>query len=161
MLCTTLDFSEYVGRIAIGRIASGRVQRGQKAVLMKADGVSVTGSIDNVLVFDKLGRVEVEEAEAGDIVAIVGLATVDIGDTIADPEQPLALPRIEVDEPTLSMLFTVNDSPLTGEGQYLTSRHLNDRLDRELESNVALRVEPTEDGDAFRSRAAACCTFRF
>ena len=149
MLCTTLDFSEYVGRIAIGRIASGRVRRGQKALLMKAENVNVSGSIDNLLVFDKLSRVEVETAEAGDIVAIVGLGSVDIGDTIADPDQPVALPRIEVDEPTLSMLFTINDSPLTGEGQYLTSRHLKERLERELESNVALRVEPSDDRDAF------------
>ena len=149
MLCTTLDFSEYVGRIAIGRIYSGRVRRGQKAVLIKAGDVNVAGSIDSVLVFDKLGRTEVEIAEAGDIVAIVGLSAVDIGDTIADPEQPVALPRIEVDEPTSRMLFTVNDSPLTGEGQYLTSRHLKERLERELKSNVALRVEPSEDRDAF------------
>jgi GTP-binding protein len=149
MLCTTLDFSEYVGRIAIGRVVAGRVKRGQKAVLIKAGDQLMSGSIDSVLVFDKLGRTEVESAEAGDIVAIVGLATVDIGDTIADPEGPLALPRIEVDQPTLSMLFTVNDSPLTGEGQYLTSRHIKERLDRELESNVALQVEPSEDRDAF------------
>jgi GTP-binding protein len=149
MLCTTIDFSEYVGRIAIGRIAAGGVRRGQKAVLIKAGNRNVSGSIDNLLVFDKLGRTEVESAEAGDIVAIVGLGSVDIGDTIADPEQPVALPRIEVDEPTLSMLFTVNDSPLTGEGQYLTSRHLKERLERELESNVALRVEPTDERDSF------------
>ena len=90
MLCTTLDFSEYVGRIAVGRIVSGRVKRGQKAVLMKARDKSVAGSIDSVLVFDKLGRTEVESAEAGDIVAIVGLGSVDIGDTIADPENPVA-----------------------------------------------------------------------
>jgi GTP-binding protein len=150
MLCTTLDFSEYVGRIAIGRIVAGRVTRGQKAVLIKAGAIIRTGSIDSVLVFDKLGRVEVEAAEAGDVVAIVGLATVDIGDTIADPDHPVALPRIEVDEPTLSMLFTVNDSPLAGEGQYLTSRHIQERLERELESNVALRVEPTDERDSFK-----------
>jgi GTP-binding protein len=150
VLCTTLDFSEYVGRIAIGRIVSGMVRRGQKAALLKAGGVSVPGSIGSVLLFDKLGRVEVEEAEAGDIVAIVGVSTVEIGDTIAAPEQTVPLPRIEVGEPTLSMLFTVNDSPLSGEGIYLTSRHLNDRLERELESNVALRVETTDDGDAFQ-----------
>lgn len=150
LLCTTLDFSEYVGRIAIGRIVSGRARRGQKAALIKAGGVVVPGSIDNLLIFDKLGRVEVPQAEAGDIVAVVGLGAVDIGDTIADGDQPVALPRIEVDEPTLSMLFTVNDSPLTGEGQFLTSRHLKERLDRELQSNVALRVEPTEERDSFR-----------
>src|SRR5579875_1840383 len=150
MLCTTLDFSEYVGRIAIGRIVAGRVRRQQKAVLIKAGGIVTPGAIDNVLEFDKLGRTEVEAAEAGDIVAIIGLGAVDIGDTIADPERPVALPRIEVDEPTLSMTFTVNDSPLSGEGQFLTSRHLKERLERELESNVALRVEPTDERDAFK-----------
>jgi GTP-binding protein len=149
LLCTTLDFSEYVGRIAIGRIQAGRVKRGQRAVLIKAGNTIVNGSIDSVLVFDKLGRTEVDHADAGDIVAVVGLGSVDIGDTIADAENPVALPRIEVDEPTLSMYFTVNDSPLTGEGNYLTSRHLKERLDRELQSNVALRVEPTEERDSF------------
>ncbi len=149
MLCTTLDFSEYVGRIAIGRILSGQVRRSQRAALIKAGGVIQNGSIDNLMVFEKLGRVEVDVAEAGDIVAIVGLGGVDIGDTIASAESPIALPRIEVDEPTLSMQFTVNDSPLTGEGDFLTSRHLQERLDRELQSNVALRVEPTEDRDSF------------
>jgi GTP-binding protein len=150
MLCTTLDFSEYVGRIAIGRIVAGRVRRGQKAVLMKAGGVSLDRSIDSVLVFDKLGRTEVEDARAGDIVALVGLGAVDIGDTIAEPGQPVALPRIEVDEPTLTMYFTVNDSPYSGEGQFLTSRHLSERLRRELESNVALRVEDTDERDSFQ-----------
>ena len=150
LLCTTLDFSEYVGRIAIGRVRSGRIRRGQRAALIKAGGVTTAGSVDGVLVFDKLGRTEVEQAEAGDVVAVVGLGGVDIGDTIADPEQPVALPRIEVDEPTLSMLFTVNDSPLAGEGQFLTSRHLKERLDRELQSNVALRVEPTDQRDSFQ-----------
>ena len=149
MVCTTLDYSEYVGRIAIGRIATGKVRRGQKATLIKRDSAS-NGAITGVLLFDKLGRVEVEEAEAGDVVAIVGLSTVEIGDTIASPEVTEALPRIEVGEPTLSMLFTVNDSPLAGEGKFLTSRHIKDRLDRELESNVALRVEQAEDLDAFK-----------
>jgi len=150
LLCTTLDFSEFVGRIAIGRITAGAIRRGQRLALMKADDVVLNGTADRVMVFDKLGRVEVESAEAGDIVAVVGLASVDIGDTIAAAENPVALPRIEVDEPTLSMLFTVNNSPLTGEGQFLTSRHILDRLNRELQSNVALRVEPSEDRDAFQ-----------
>ncbi|MCA1686141.1 MAG: GTP-binding protein, partial [Planctomycetia bacterium] len=149
LLCTSLDFSEYVGRIAIGRISSGRVKRGQKALLMKAGDAKVAGTIDSVLVFDKLGRTEVQTAEAGDVVAVVGLASVDIGDTVSDVENAGALPRIEVGEPTLSMLFTVNDSPLTGEGDFLTSRHLKERLDRELQSNVALRVEPTDERDSF------------
>ena len=149
MLCTTLDFSEYVGRIAIGRIHSGSVRKGQQATLVKAGNHVVQGTIGQVLVFEKLGRVEVESASAGDVVALVGLASVDIGDTIATPDDPSPLSRIEVDEPTLSMLFTINDSPLVGEGDYLTSRHLKDRLDKELQSNVALRVEPTEDRDSF------------
>ena len=149
MLCTTLDFSEYVGRISIGRIASGRVKKGQKLALLKADGVSKNCTADGVLVFDKLGRTEVDQAEAGDIVAVVGASLVDIGDTLADAANPVPLPRIEVDEPTLSMLFTVNDSPLVGEGDFLTSRHLRERLDRELQSNVALRVEPGEGRESF------------
>ncbi len=150
MLCTTLDFSEYVGRIGIGRISSGQILRGQRAVILKKGGVIEAGSIDTVMVFDKLGRTEVPVAEAGDIVAVVGLSGVDIGDTIAAADNPVALPRIEVDEPTLSMMFTVNDGPLSGEGDYLTSRHLKERLDRELQSNVALRVELTEDRDSFK-----------
>ena len=149
MLCTTLDFSEYVGRIAIGRIASGHVRRGQKVTLIKAEDLRIPGVVDNLMIFHKLGRVDVEQASAGDIVAIVGLGSVEIGDTLADAERPVALPRIEVGEPTLSMLFTVNDSPLAGEGQFLTSRHLKERLDRELRSNVALRVEPTDERDSF------------
>jgi GTP-binding protein len=149
LLCTTLDFSEFVGRIAIGRISAGAIRRGQRLALLKAGGVVQSGTADRVLVFDKLGRVEVERAEAGDIVAVVGLAGVDIGDTLADAENPVALPRIEVDEPTLSMLFTVNDSPLAGEGQFLTSRHIQERLERELQSNVALRVESSDERDAF------------
>jgi len=150
LLCTTLDFSEYVGRIAIGRIAAGRIRKGQKALLMQADEKSMTGTVDTLLVFDKLGRVEVEEAEAGDLVAVVGFGDVTIGDTISEVDRPGALPRIEVGEPTLSMHFSVNDSPLTGEGEYLTSRHIRDRLERELRSNVALRVEPAEEREAFK-----------
>jgi GTP-binding protein len=149
LLCTTLDFSEFVGRIAIGRIVSGSVRKAQPASLIKAGNRIVPGTINQVLVFDRLGRAEVEVASAGDVVALVGLADVDIGDTVAAAEDPTPLPRIEVDEPTLGMLFTINDSPLTGEGEYLTSRHLKERLDKELRSNVALRVEPTEDRDSF------------
>ncbi len=150
MLCTTLDFSEFVGRIAIGRIHSGAVRRGQKVSLMQVDDHISSDTVEKVMVFDKLGRVDVEEASAGDIVALVGLEEVSIGDTIADTENPVALPRIAVDEPTISMVFGVNDSPLVGEGKYLTSRHIYDRLIRELRSNVALRVEPTEDGEAYK-----------
>ena len=150
MLCTSLDFSEYVGRIGIGRITSGKVKRGQRAVLMGANDARTVSTIDTVMVFEKLGRVETESAAAGDIVALVGFGEVGIGDTITDVENPIALPRIEVGEPTLSMYFTINDSPLVGEGEFLTSRHLKERLDRELRSNVALRVEPTEERDSFK-----------
>ncbi len=150
MLCTTLDFSEFVGRIAIGRIAAGTVRKGQRVFLMQDEEMRVTDTVDKVLIFDKLGRLEVESAGAGDIVALVGLENITIGDTIADLENPVALPRISVDEPTLSMVFGVNDSPLVGEGTYLTSRHIYDRLIKELRSNVALRVETNEDGDAYK-----------
>ena len=150
MLCTTLDFSEFVGRIAIGRINAGTVRKGQRVSLMLEDEQRVTDTVDKVLIFDKLGRLEVESAGAGDIVALVGLENITIGDTIADLENPVALPRIAVDEPTLSMVFGVNDSPLVGEGTFLTSRHIYDRLIKELRSNVALRVETNEDGDAYK-----------
>ncbi|MBI1323105.1 translational GTPase TypA [bacterium] len=149
MLCTTLDFSEYVGRIAIGRIASGSVKRAQKVALLLDENKVINDTVEKVMTFDKLGRIEVEEASAGDIVALVGLEEISIGDTIADPEHPNPLPRIAVDEPTISMIFGVNNSPLVGEGKYLTSRHIYDRLIRELRSNVALRIEPTEDGEAY------------
>ena len=150
MLCTTLDFSEFVGRIAIGRINAGTVRKGQRVSLMLEDDHRVTDTVDKVLIFDKLGRLEVESAGAGDIVALVGLENITIGDTIADLENPVALPRIAVDEPTLSMVFGVNDSPLVGEGTFLTSRHIYDRLIIERRSNVALRVETNEDGDAYK-----------
>ena len=150
MLCTTLDFSEFVGRIAIGRIAAGTVRKGQRVFLMQDEEMRVTDTVDKVLIFDKLGRLEVESAGAGDIVALVGLENITIGDTIADLENPVALPRISVDEPTLSMVFGVNDSPLVGEGTYLTSRHIYDRLIKELRSKVALRVETNDDGDAYK-----------
>ena len=150
MLCTTLDFSEYVGRIAIGRIAAGRVRRGQEAVLIKAVAISSsTARSTTCSSSTNLAEAKFRKRPPATLSPSSALGSVDIGDTIADPENPVALPRIEVDEPTLSMLFTVNDSPLTGEGQYLTSRHFNDRLQRELESNVALRVEPSEDRDSF------------
>ena len=151
MMVTTLHWSEFVGRMATGRITCGKVRKGQKIVMMKADGRNERGEVVAVEVFDKLGRVETEVAEAGDIVALVGLPNPEIGDTVADFENPRALTRIKVDEPTLSMLFTINTSPLAGrDGKYLTTRHLRDRLKRELESNVALRVEESTSGiDSF------------
>ncbi len=151
MMVTTLEWSEYVGRIAIGRVISGSVTKGQKIAVMKADGSALPGEVVAVNLFDKLGRFEVEKAEAGDIVALVGLPNPEIGDTVADRFTPRALPRIAVDEPTLSMLFTINDSPLAGKdgGKFLTSRHIRERLMRELECNVALRVEEADSKEKF------------
>ncbi len=153
MMVTSLAYSEFVGRIATGRIVGGTIKPGQKVVLMKADGSKVADQVVNVEVFEKLGRMAVAEATAGDIVALVGLEKPEIGDTVADPLDPIALPRISVDEPTLSMLFTINSSPFAGQnggGKFLTSRHIRARLMRELESNVALRVEEFGDKDAFK-----------
>ncbi|MEN6557347.1 MAG: translational GTPase TypA [Thermoguttaceae bacterium] len=150
MLVTTLDWSDYVGRIAIGRVQSGTIRKGQNVALMQADDRIVATKAVSVYVFEDLGRVEVHEVDAGDICAIVGLEGVEIGDTVASPTEPHALPRLKVDEPTLKMTFGVNSSPLAGrEGKYLTSRHLRDRLMRELERNVALRVEPIPGTEQF------------
>jgi GTP-binding protein len=151
MMVTTLEWSEYVGRIAIGRISAGDVHRGDKVSLIRADGSHDTANIVDVCVFDKLGKVDVESAAAGEIVALTGLPDPEIGDTVSCPEQPVSLERISVDEPTLSMVFTINSSPLAGlDGKYVTSRHLRARLMRELESNVALRVEETGEKDCFK-----------
>ena len=150
MMVTSVNWSEYVGHIATGRISTGGIGKGQKVVVIRTDGSREPAEVVAVEVFDKLGRTEVETAQAGDIVAVVGLPNPEIGDTVACPTQPCALQRISVDEPTLSMLFTINSSPLAGrEGKYITSRHLRARLYRELESNVALRVEETGDKDSF------------
>jgi GTP-binding protein len=150
MLVTTLDWSEYVGRIAIGRIQAGRVTKNQRVALMQAEDGVVVSRIAAIHVFDKLGRREVEEADAGDIVAIVGLDDVEIGDTISDIDVRRAMPRLEVDQPTLEMIFSINNSPFSGRsGKYVTSRHLRDRLTKELERNVALQVRPVEGSDAF------------
>ena len=151
MLVTNLDWSDYVGRIAIGRIHSGRLLQGQQVALMQAGGVVTPANVSTLYVFDKLGRSEVAEATAGDIAAVVGLESIAIGDTISDFEVPRALPRLSVDEPTLQMTFSINTSPLAGrDGKYLTSRHLRQRLEREVEKNVALRVEFEEGADSFQ-----------
>jgi GTP-binding protein len=151
MLVTNLDWSDYVGRIAIGRIYSGTIKPGQQIALMQADGRQTVAKISEVHLFDKLGRAEVEEATAGDITALVGLEDVSIGDTVTDPDDRRALPRVTVDEPTISMVFGINTSPFAGrQGKYVTGQHLAARLERELERNVALRVEPAESGDAFQ-----------
>jgi GTP-binding protein len=141
MLVVTLDHSDYVGRIGIGPVVSGKIRKGQRIALLKPDGRRIDDTIAQLYVFDRLGRVETDEVGAGDICAVVGLEEVDIGDTVADFDNPVALPPIKVDEPTLDMIFRINDSPFSGqEGTYITSRQLRDRLFKELESNVALRV---------------------
>ncbi len=151
LMVTSLEWSRYVGRIATGRIAAGRIKSGQQIALMRADGSKTMAKIDKVQLFDNLGRSDSDEAQAGDIVAVTGLPDPEIGDTIADPTNPVALERIAVDEPTLSMKFTINSSPLAGQhGKFVTSRNLRDRLYRELQSNVALRVEETEDKESFK-----------
>jgi GTP-binding protein len=150
MLVTTLDWSDYTGRIAIGRVQSGTIRKGQNVVLMQSDGKNTPSRVVSVYLFQDLGRTEVHEVDAGDICAVVGLENVEIGDTICDPLQLRPLPRVKVDEPTLKMTFGVNTSPLAGrEGKYLTSRHLRERLYRELERNVALRVEPIAGTELF------------
>jgi GTP-binding protein len=146
MLVVTLDYSDYVGRIGIGRVVSGKIRKNQRIALLKHTGRRIDANVKQLFTFDRLGRTETDEVQAGDICAVVGLDEVDIGDTIADVENAVALPPIKVDEPTIEMVFRINDSPFVGlEGQYVTSRQLRDRLMHELESNVALRVTPDEE----------------
>ncbi|MDS3860555.1 translational GTPase TypA [Thermosynechococcaceae cyanobacterium BACA0444] len=147
---TTLDYSEYLGRIVIGKIHNGTITMGQQAALVQDGGKIVKSKISKLLGFDGLKRVELQTASAGHIVAVAGFADANIGETITCPNEPQALPLIKVDEPTLQMTFAVNDSPFAGqEGQFVTSRQLRDRLYRELETNVALRIEETDSPDRF------------
>ena len=151
MQISTLDYNPYVGRIGIGRIRRGTIRPGQTVALRYGDEDRGTAKIGQVLSFKGLERRPVDEAKAGDIVAVTGIETVNIGLTVCDPESPQGLPPIRVDEPTLAMNFQVNTSPFAGrEGKFVTSRHLRERLYRELQSNVALRVEDTEEPDVFR-----------
>jgi GTP-binding protein len=148
---TSLDFSSYIGRIAVGRILRGNLKDGQWVSLVKRDGSVEKYKIRGLYTFQGLEKVKVEQAEAGDICAVVGLEGFEIGDTIADNEEPEGLEPISIDEPTMSMLFTINNSPFFGkEGKYVTSRHIRERLDKELEKNLALRVENTEKAEAYR-----------
>jgi GTP-binding protein len=150
MLVTTLDYNDYVGRIGIGRVFSGEIRAGQQVAVMKMDGKIVQSKVQKLLRFQGLGRTETDRVVAGDICALVGLESVDIGDTIADPENPSALPPVKVDEPTLTMVFRINDSPFAGqEGTYVTSRQIRERLQKELQHNVALKVTPGVSGDEF------------
>lgn len=150
MLITSLDYSSYVGRIAIGRIHRGELVEGMQVALVKRDGSVKKNRIKELHTFTGLGRQKVERMKSGDICALVGIEGFEIGDSICDPENPEPLDPIAVDEPTMSMVFTINDSPFFGkEGKYVTSRHLRERLERELEKNLALRVIPGDSADSF------------
>ncbi len=147
---TALDFSSFVGRIAIGRLFRGSLVPGQNIILIKRDGRQVKQKIKELMVFEGLGKVKVEKVEAGEICAIVGLEDFEIGDTVADIDAPEAMPAIEIDEPTMSMLFSINNSPFFGkEGKFVTSRHIKERLEKELEKNLAMKMEPTGSADSF------------
>ncbi|MFL0247086.1 translational GTPase TypA [Candidatus Clostridium stratigraminis] len=150
LLVTTLDSNEYVGKIAIGKIERGTLKRNQQVALIRRDNSISNVKISSLYVFSGLKKEEVEEAKLGDIVAVAGIPDINIGETIADASRPEALPFVDIDEPTLSMNFMVNDSPFAGmEGDYVTSRHLRDRLLKEIETNVSLRVEETDSADCF------------
>lgn len=147
---TTLDYDDYVGKIAVGRIVRGTMKNGQQVVIMNGDKTR-KAKIGKLFTYVGLNRVEAAEASVGDIVAIIGISDINIGETIADPEHPEALEGIKIDEPTLSMLFCVNNSPFAGlEGEYVTSRHLRDRLFKEIQTNVSMKVEETDSPDVFK-----------
>jgi GTP-binding protein len=150
MQITSLDYSSFLGRIAIGKVARGTIREGQNIVLMQADGSVKKSKVKELYVFEALGKKKTTEVFCGDICAVVGLDNFNIGDTICDPETPEALPLISVDEPTMSMMFGINNSPFYGkDGKFVTSRHLRDRLIKETEKNLALRVEDTGSADSF------------
>src|SRR5690606_28680901 len=150
LLVTTLDHSAYVGKIAVGRLTSGTLRSGQSVMQATPEGKLIPGKVSQVYLFRDLKRTEVDEAEAGNIVAVAGIPDVGIGDTLTDPNNPQPLPPILVEEPTVRMTFSVNDSPFAGrEGQFLTSRHLRARLFQELERNVAMRVEETSTANSY------------
>lgn len=150
MLISSLEYSPYVGRIAVGRVTRGSLSAGQPITLCKRYDIMQKQRIKEIMVFDGMAKTKVEKVECGDICAVVGVEGFEIGDTIADFENPEALPPISVDEPTMSMLFCINNSPFFGrEGKFVTSRHLKDRLDKELEKNLALRVKPGINADSF------------
>src|SRR5690554_4193203 len=150
MLITSLDYSSFTGRIAIGRLQRGELKEGMNISLIKREGGVVKSRIKELYTFEGLGRKKVESVKAGDICAVVGVEGFEIGDCIADFENPEGLETIKIDEPTMSMLFTINDSPFFGkEGKFVTSRHIKERLDKELEKNLALQVEKTNSADAF------------
>ncbi len=150
MLITTLDYNDYVGRIGIGRVFAGTLRAGEPIVVIHRDGTQAPEKVGELFVFDGLGRRKTDAVMAGDICAVVGLESVDIGNTLADKDNPVPLPLIRVDEPTVHMTFRVNDSPFVGRsGKFMTSRHIRDRLEKELQHNVALRVEPGHTPEEF------------
>ena len=151
MLITSLEYSSYTGRIAVGKVTRGSLRAGQNVTLAKRDGATMQKTrIKDLMVFEGLGKKKVNEVPCGEICAILGIEGFEIGDTICDYENPEPLPPIAIDEPTMSMLFTINNSPFFGkDGKYVTSRHIKERLDRELEKNLALRVEPGQNADSF------------
>lgn len=150
MQITSLDYSSFLGRIAVGKVSRGSIKEGQNIALVQADGTIKKAKVRELYTFEGMGKKKAAEVLAGDICAVVGLEEFNIGDTIADPENPEALPSISVDEPTMSMLFGINNSPFFGrDGKFVTSRHLRDRLMKETEKNLALRVEDTDSADSF------------
>lgn len=149
-MVTTLDYDDYVGKIAVGRIVRGRMKTGQQVAIMNGESTR-KARIGRVYTYNGLNRVETDEAAMGDIIAFIGIEDINIGETVADVENPEALPSISIDEPTLSMVFSVNNSPFAGrEGEFVTSRHLRDRLFKEVQTNVSMKVEETESPDAFK-----------
>lgn len=149
-MVTTLDYDDYVGKIAVGRIVRGRMKTGQQVAIMNGESTR-KAKIGRVYTYNGLNRVETDEAAMGDIIAFIGIEDINIGETVADVENPEALPSISIDEPTLSMVFSVNNSPFAGrEGEFVTSRHLRERLFKEVQTNVSMKVEETESPDAFK-----------
>jgi len=151
LLVANIDYSDYVGRLAIGRIFSGTISLGDQVVVVQRDGSAKKVRVSQLYVFEGLKRESVESASVGEIVALAGFEDIEIGDTITSAENPQPLPSIAVDEPTIAMIFGVNNSPFAGkDGRYVTSRQIKERLDKELLGNVAIRVEPTDSPDQFK-----------
>jgi GTP-binding protein len=155
LLFTNLDYDDYVGRLAIGRIFNGRVRKAQEVAVCRLDGTFAPARVSLLYGYDGLKRVEIPEAGPGDIVAIAGLEQVSIGETLSEREDPRALPHIQIDEPTISMVLSINDSPFSGrDGKHVTSRKLKERLEKEALTNVSIRLEPS------RFRGGASCSSR-
>ncbi len=151
ILVSNIDYNEYTGRIAVGRVERGTVKNGQQAVLCRRDGSNVNVKIGNLYLFEGLKRAEVKEAKIGDIISVSGISDINIGETLCDVDNPESLPFVEIDEPTISATFMVNNSPFAGrEGKLVTSRHIRDRLFREIETNVSMKVEETDSADSFK-----------